>query len=505
MDTITIFPPPSHVYFRPTTVGQRRLLFSTAEETGNVSEASRRAHVSRGTYYYWRPRYESEGAAGLAAERSRAPHRTRIPSVSADLRAEVLAYHQAHPTEGYRSIANGIGKAHQWKKMISHTKVQEIILADREAHAPPPAPAAPPVESFHLPTEAVHAPKPNQTINIDLCVVPLEHDGTPDMVSVSLSAAAAGVIPTENGSPATSAEWPGQAFENPTLSYEEQMRDYVEKRTAKRLSKGQRKHRRRQKQAERAELNAQSDELRLKRRRQRARRRQEDADWKAKRQAHRDTERTWQERSREKRRERRAEHQAQQAQWQTVRAERQARVQQRQAEDAAWRQARQEIRDKLAQLAESAPLVTAWLAILVVVDNGTRRCLGLPLFTVGVHVTAEMVVAALRTLCPPELQFVISDNGAQFIAEAFAQFAQEMAFVHVRIAPYRARTNGIAERFVRTLKEWLETHSWNSPEELAALLVEFIEYYNDRPHQGVELDGLSPNEFARRLANCSTC
>jgi len=115
-----------------------------------------------------------------------------------------------------------------------------------------------------------------------------------------------------------------------------------------------------------------------------------------------------------------------------------------------------------------------------------------------------LVVAALRPLCPPSLKFVISDNGAQFIAEVFAQLAQEKGFVHVRIAPHRACTNGIAERFLRTLKEWLETRPWNGPEELAALLAEFIAYYNDRPHQGAELDGLSPNEYARRL-NCSTC
>jgi transposase InsO family protein len=115
-----------------------------------------------------------------------------------------------------------------------------------------------------------------------------------------------------------------------------------------------------------------------------------------------------------------------------------------------------------------------------------------------------MVVAALRPLLPPELQFVISDNGPQFIAEAFAGLAQERSFLHVRIAPRRACTNGIAERFVRTLKEWLETQTWNSPEELTALLAEFIVYYNDRPHQGAELDGLSPNEYTRRL-NCSRC
>ena len=146
-----------------------------------------------------------------------------------------------------------------------------------------------------------------------------------------------------------------------------------------------------------------------------------------------------------------------------------------------------------------------WLAILVVVCNGTRRCLGVPLFTAGVHVTAEMIVAALRILCPPELQFIISDNGAQFIAEAFAQFVKEQELVHVRIAPRRPCTNGIAERFVRTLKEWLESHSWNNAEELAALLIQFIEFYNDRPHQGAELHGLSPNEFARRTHECSRC
>lgn len=279
---------------------------------------------------------------------------------------------------------------------------------------------------------------------------------------------------------------------------------YVEKRNAKRASKGQRKHLRRQKQAARAELNAQNDELRLQRRRQRAARRQSDLAWKAARQAYRQAEQARRQLPPQERRERRAEGQAQQAQWQAQKAERQAQIQQRQAEDATWRQARQAILSQLAQLGNAAPLVTAWLAILVVVCNGTRRCLGLPLFTAGVHVTAEMVVTALRAICPPELQFLISDNGAQFIAEAFAHFVQEQGFLHVRIAPHRACTNGIAERFVRTLKEWLETHTWNSPEELAASLVEFIEYYNDRPHQGAELDGLSPNEYARRLAAGST-
>ena len=60
-------------------------------------------------------------------------------------------------------------------------------------------------------------------------------------------------------------------------------------------------------------------------------------------------------------------------------------------------------------------------------------------------------------------------------------------------------SNGIAERFVRTLKEWLRDKSWQSPEELAELLKQFRLEYNDRPHQGIPIAGLSPNEYASRL------
>ncbi|MCR4405540.1 MAG: integrase core domain-containing protein [Anaerolineae bacterium] len=112
-------------------------------------------------------------------------------------------------------------------------------------------------------------------------------------------------------------------------------------------------------------------------------------------------------------------------------------------------------------------------------------------------------MAALRAYWPAGVQFVVSDNGAQFIAQVFARFAAEMGFLHVRIAPHHPQTNSIVERFVLTLKQWLEKRSWNDPDELAALLAEFIAYYNDRPHQGAELKGFSPDEYAR-LLKCST-
>jgi hypothetical protein len=52
---------------------------------------------------------------------------------------------------------------------------------------------------------------------------------------------------------------------------------------------------------------------------------------------------------------------------------------------------------------------------------------------------------------------------------------------------------------VRTFKEWLADKTWSSEEELLALLSEFQAMYNDRPHQGIPMPGLSPNEYAERI------
>lgn len=256
---------------------------------------------------------------------------------------------------------------------------------------------------------------------------------------------------------------------------------------------------------ERLYLCADEEALRLQRRHQRFLRQDEDAHWQAARAERRAQKATWQALSRAAKRQHQADFAALDQAWRHTRQVRRQQLATRQAEDEQWRLERTRLRRRRAALVPSVEPPQRWLAILVVVDNCTRQCLGLPLFTAGVHVTSQMVVEALRPLIPSSVQFVISDNGSQFIGRPFADLAQALGFSHVRIAPYRARTNGIAERFVRTLKEWLAHHAWSQPQELEALLADLRPAYNARPHQGRELAGRSPDAYAHHLLSTATC
>lgn len=111
----------------------------------------------------------------------------------------------------------------------------------------------------------------------------------------------------------------------------------------------------------------------------------------------------------------------------------------------------------------------------------------------------ETFVEASQPLSGPRKGVASSDRGVHFTAQVFQQLAPEANFIHVVIARHRPQSNGIAERFVRTIKEWLADKTWASDQELFKWLHIFLPEYNDQPHQGLPLPGLSPNEFAKRL------
>jgi transposase InsO family protein len=334
-------------------------------------------------------------------------------------------------------------------------------------------------------------------VNVDLCFVPATHEVADKLPAVSGSSGR--LIVGQPQSETTEREWPGCVFEDPELTYEEAMLGFVAasqerahqpepESTAEQADKGSLK-------AEKRALRHEETQLRDERRQIREKRKLEDAAWREARAVRRAEGQVYQALSKEERRQQRKAKQRRDEQWRAWRAQRQATLEERKREDEEWRKKRRSLRERWSQL----PVVTAWIAILVILDNCTRQCLGLPLFVAGPKVTSEMVVEALQVLLPPELRFLITDRGTHFTANAFKKLVLSEEFIHVLIARHRPQSNGIAERFVLTLKEWLEDKSWRDDQELAELLQQFLDEYNDRPHQGLAIPGLSPNEFAKRI------
>lgn len=316
---------------------------------------------------------------------------------------------------------------------------------------------------------------------MDLCFVPAEHVSQEKLPAVSGSSGHLVVErPRLEGA---GPHWPGQVFAEVELDYQAAMRQYAEATQDRLVYQSQERPPTLQEPTRWQQVAAE----RAQRYQVREGRKKEDAAWRAAKIAQRDAKLAARDLSE-------AERQAKREAWRQYRQQRQESLQKRKQEDLAWHERNQ----KLQGSAETAT-TRQWIAILVVTDNCTRQCLGLPLFTTGPRLTSKELTAALRTILPPELEFLISDQGTHFRSFVFAELAQECNFIHVPVYRHRPQSNGIAERFVLTLKVWLRSKSWQSGPELEALLGIFQPEYNDRPHQGLPIPGLSPNEFAQRI------
>jgi transposase InsO family protein len=83
-----------------------------------------------------------------------------------------------------------------------------------------------------------------------------------------------------------------------------------------------------------------------------------------------------------------------------------------------------------------------------------------------------------------QIKAVMSDNGSAYISDSYAATLAELGLRHLRIRPYRPRTNGKAERLIQTmLNEWAYERIYGSSAERTTALPLFLERYNfRRPH-----------------------
>ena len=78
-------------------------------------------------------------------------------------------------------------------------------------------------------------------------------------------------------------------------------------------------------------------------------------------------------------------------------------------------------------------------------------------------------------------EHIVTDNGPQFISQQFTDFVRAQGIQHSQSALYHPATNGLAERFVQTLKQAMKA-SFSSGLPLAHHLCDFLLTYHSTVH-----------------------
>ena len=77
------------------------------------------------------------------------------------------------------------------------------------------------------------------------------------------------------------------------------------------------------------------------------------------------------------------------------------------------------------------------------------------------------------------------DNGSCYVAHSYTAALAQLGLKHIRIKPYRPRTNGKAERLIQTLlNEWAYARIYGSSQERATALTLYLDRYNYRRQHG---------------------
>jgi len=138
--------------------------------------------------------------------------------------------------------------------------------------------------------------------------------------------------------------------------------------------------------------------------------------------------------------------------------------------------------------------------VLVIVDDFTRECLALVADT---SLSGHRVVRGLDGLIAQRGKpaMVISDNGTELTSTAILRWQQERGIDWHYIAPGKPMQNGFVESFNGRLRdELLNETMFRSLAHAREVLSDWRNDYNgERPH--TSLNGLTPNEFARRSAS----
>ena len=141
-----------------------------------------------------------------------------------------------------------------------------------------------------------------------------------------------------------------------------------------------------------------------------------------------------------------------------------------------------------------------WVYLAAVQDLYSRRIVG---WSMADHMRAELVVDALKMAVhrrrPDQGLIHHSDQGSQYVALAFGQFARANGISQSMGQVGSAYDNSVAETFFATLKkELVYRRSWQTRNEIRTEVFEYIEGFYNRRRRHSYLGWLAPAEFEDR-------
>ena len=80
---------------------------------------------------------------------------------------------------------------------------------------------------------------------------------------------------------------------------------------------------------------------------------------------------------------------------------------------------------------------------------------------------------------------IVTDNGPLFVSKMFQRFTSSNDIKHIKSSPYQPATNGLAERFVQTLKQALRV-TWKDNISFQHRLASFLMNYRNARHSTTE-------------------
>jgi len=130
-----------------------------------------------------------------------------------------------------------------------------------------------------------------------------------------------------------------------------------------------------------------------------------------------------------------------------------------------------------------------WEYVHVCVDDATRLAYAEVLADEKGHTVAGFLRRAVAFYASHgiRIQRVMTDNGAGYRSILHALACRTLGLRHLRTQPYRPRTNGKAERFIRTmLAGWAYGAIYGTSAERTRALPGWIDHYNRRrPHRSL--------------------